>query len=268
MSSPFNYDIDERHLRSKLREMTRPLDQEAWRSFEAHLESKKHQHKSRNIPEFNLNLNRNILIPVALGLVVIGLSVLLFKVINISDKKPAPETETIAMVNTNTVVSVPEKTMAPTIDSTLIKARQDSVLHAKRIQDSLASVAATTVAVTNTNTVTPTVQPVSGDRWTTMESTEIYQDPNIRSNVIGRSAGKKDYSAIEEKIYFIKVAFEKDGKTEYGYIRKQFLLKNGRPVFDQGATAQPPRKRKAEVMEGGKAPSLLPGGNTEEPELK
>lgn len=266
MSSHFNYDIDEKNLRLKLKELKHPYKEEAWRKFEAYSEASKANSKTRSLPDFQLNLNRNILMPVIFGAIIILFSVLLFNFVNIDTKnqepaanlteKPAPMPETqekiVPVINVDSMTAEKEKA-----DTTLL------------VKDSVSTV------ITPSPAPTPTIaEEVIVSKWTSIESGDIYVDPNIRSSVIGSAPKNKVYNALEEKNYFIKISFEKNGKSEFGYIRKQFLVKGeGNEIKSENNQTKnsTPRKkaRKAEVLESIQAPSLFPGKSEEkEPELK
>lgn len=277
MSSHFNYEIDERNLRAKLKDMSYPYREEAWNQFEMHSENCKHTYKKSSLPSFNLNINRNVILPVVFGGMIILFSMLLFNFVSIKNPKNETAEKTKALSASLPIEPVAEKPapvkkeepVAPAVDTTAKAAviTPTQAIAAPTVQT------ATVTLVSNTVAVTPTVQappPSSQNLWTTIESGDVYESPNIKSKVVGNASRNKSFTALEETVYFIKITYDNTGNT--GYIRKQYVSKNGMPGTGSTArTSSGTRARKtAESMESISIPAALPTGSTEEkePELR
>lgn len=89
MSSPFKYEIDERNLRLRLKENELQFSEEAWQKFESFSSAQKSVVNDTIIRRFNLSMNRNVVLPVVFGAVIVLFSLLLFNFINIKN----PNTE-------------------------------------------------------------------------------------------------------------------------------------------------------------------------------
>jgi hypothetical protein len=87
MSSHFTYEIDERKLRNRLKDLEVPFDTEAWHSFESYTATQVRNNSSQGLKDMQITLNRNVIVPVVFGALIVFFSFLLFNFINI--KKPA-----------------------------------------------------------------------------------------------------------------------------------------------------------------------------------
>jgi hypothetical protein len=83
MSNHFTYEIDERNLRLQLKGIASPVKEEAWTRFEAFLNSQPDRTPQTKMPNFQVALNRNIILPAVFALVIILFSFLLFNFISI-----------------------------------------------------------------------------------------------------------------------------------------------------------------------------------------
>lgn len=93
MSSLFNYELDEKNIRSTLQKARyAEFSEAAWRDFEENyckeICNKNSTLSFVKLPEFNLNINRNIILPVFFILALVGVSALLLSFI---DFKPEQE---------------------------------------------------------------------------------------------------------------------------------------------------------------------------------
>ncbi len=274
MSSHFNYEIDERNLRAKLKGMDFPVKENLWVQFDMYCDSCKSNYKTSSMPRFQLNINRNVVLPIVFGGVIILFSLLLFNFVSIKNKATdKSETKLVLQepkkdVPVKSIVAPPiEKKMdtvlVGTVDSTQIKLAavpQPSITETKTVSVPANTVAAVTIP---TVSVTETDQKTSdADGWTTNESAEIYVKPNNKSEVIGTAAAYRTYQALEETNYFIKVNFQVNGAIQEGYIGKIKLRKNnGQAQNHTGKKIS----RKAEEIES-KAPTSIP--TSAEPELR
>ena len=88
--SHFKYEINERNLRVQMKDNSVPYTDEAWQKFENYSASQKQHTHGSVMTQFNLSLNRNVVLPVVFGGVIVLFSLLLFNFVNI--KNPALET--------------------------------------------------------------------------------------------------------------------------------------------------------------------------------
>lgn len=87
MSNHFTYEIDERNIRIQLKDFALPVKEEDWRKFEEFSESQHNQTRENRLKSFNVNLNRNVVLPIAFGLIIILFSFLLVNFISIKSPK-------------------------------------------------------------------------------------------------------------------------------------------------------------------------------------
>ncbi len=93
MSNPFKYEIDERHLRLRLKENELAFHEEAWQKFESFAASHNSLGAEIGVQRFRMPLNRNVVLPVVFASVITLFSLLLFNFINIKDSsKESAET--------------------------------------------------------------------------------------------------------------------------------------------------------------------------------
>lgn len=282
MSSHFNYEIDERHLRVRLKEMEMPYKEDAWLQFEAFSDLNCIAGKASKLPTIRLNLNRTLILPFVFGAVIILFSLLLVNFISIKNTKTAAKKDAILLANTESA-SKPVSKSNPVITPPIAKidtVKTDSVPAQKTETVSTNTVIVTpSVTLTKTIASTPTVAVItpptptvnSANSWVSFMASQIYESPNIASKVVGSSNGNQSYSALEETNYFIKVAFNKNGQALTGYIMKSTLSKGGQANFRTQANNQAKKKdRKAEVLEALPTPLMISGSEKDEkePELK
>lgn len=271
MSSHFNYEIDEKNLRVKLKGMSYPYKEDAWKQFEAYSETFKSSYKKPTLPNFNLNINRNVILPVVFGAVIILFSMLLFNFVSIKNK-PGEKAEKQKVAEPK--ITPPEIKIVPVKKEEdkkeLITQDTATVITTPTVAVVIPTVQTNTVAVVPVNTVaaTPTVAAPIG-QWTTLEDGQIYESPNINSKVIGNASGGRTFNILEETNYFIKITYDKSGNT--GYFRKAFASKNGSSSGTVSNTGGRKKNRKAEAMESISVPAALPtgsGSDEKEPELR
>jgi hypothetical protein len=270
MSSHFNYELDERNLRTKLRDMQTPYKEDAWLQFESYSNEHHVAHKSGALPSFNLNINRTLILPFVFGGVIILFSLLLFNFISIKDKKAIPEKELANRVIQKTNPPVVEKKTPVIITET--ESKTDTA-QAKK-EEPAAVTPSVEAAKINPPAVTPSVTSVPANvtaqagNWTTIEAGKIYSSPNIASQVIGNAGNNQTFKAIEETVYFIKVILN---NNETGYIRKSSVKKNGSAASQNSVVPEGQKerkkKRRAETLESIQTPVNLSGGEAE-PELR
>lgn len=285
MSSHFNYEIDERTLRARLKDLSLPVNNEAWLRFEE-FSDLNCQSRVKKLPVIRLNFSRTLILPFVFGGVIILFSLLLVNFINIKPSKNlkhknSDSASLLASTGNNTkpaqksapVITETKKTEEPVkLDTTTVKTPSISVTPS--VTPSVTATPTLVAAKVNTPAATQSVssQPASipANTWVSYMSSQIYESPNIASKVIGNSQSKQNYKALEETNYFIKVAFNKNGGQLTGYIMKSTLSKGGLPPLNN--TANYPRKRKdqkSETLEPKQTPMILGVSLDEkEPELK
>src|SRR5437868_12028792 len=99
MSNHFTYEIDERNLRLQLKNLEVPFKEESWQKFDSFLRTSALSFNNDQARGFQFTLNRNIVLPVAFGLVILLFSLLLFNFINIKDPEKSKGRELTAPVN-------------------------------------------------------------------------------------------------------------------------------------------------------------------------
>jgi hypothetical protein len=274
MSSHFNYEIDEKNLRSKLREMSYPFREDAWSRFDSFSESIGSTSKARNFPQLNLNINRGVIIPVIFGAGILLLSLLLYNFISINNDGKTEHKEVAQQI---LPPPVQEKKIAPVVVDTAAKIipKADTVKTetVTVITPTTNTVAANIPTVgpipTQTVTVGPAVQNnvvAGGAGWYTNEATDVYTTSNIASKKIGAVPNDKGFTAIEETKYFIKVNYDNVGNT--GYILKVFLRNTAERQNHLKIKSK--KESPAEELPSKPVNTLTPTGNTEEkePELR
>ncbi|MBA3662955.1 MAG: hypothetical protein H0W61_01935 [Bacteroidetes bacterium] len=267
MSSHFNYEIDERNMRERLRNMTVSYKEEAWAQFEEFSNLNRATHRTSSLPSFHFNINRTLILPFVFGGVIILFSLLLFNFISINNKKitevvkkelvnpkPQPKKE-IAVKSIPLPVAEHKKDLVapknPTVATVINK-----ISTAPSVAEIKAAPSITTPSASTENT------------WKALETGKIYISPAITSEVIGMSDKNINYKALEETIYFIKISFNKENKTQTGYIRKDVLRKSGSDS-NVGNSPRKRKKRQAENLQSIQVPVQLSGsGEDKEPELR
>lgn len=87
--SHFKYEIDERNIRLQLKAFEMPFSEDAWHKFESYSLSHNLAAASTPAARFKFALNRNVVLPVVFGSVIISFSLLLFNFVNIKNPGPA-----------------------------------------------------------------------------------------------------------------------------------------------------------------------------------
>lgn len=268
MSSHFNYEIDERNLRLKLRDMLLPYKEEAYVQFENFSNMNYIANKSASLPSFNFNINRTLILPFIFGGIIILFSLLLFNFISIKNIKPSEQKKELANKEIEVKKSLPAvipqvKKEVIKVDTasikTVVKPAETPTVAAEKIKPAVvvATVAAKPVIVTENQ-----------EKWISTESGKIYSSPNIKADVIGNVKANQSYSALEETNYFIKIAIG----NETGFIRKNFLKKSNGEKVKEG-NQEPEKKsrkrnRKAETLQSIQTPLKTSPSEEKEPELK
>ncbi len=281
MSSHYSYDIDERNLRLKLKGNEMPFTEDIWLKFESYQQThQKQQSIDDVVKKFSFKINRNVVLPIVFGAVIIAFSLLLFNFINIKAKPKIitniPST-TVAIKKTEPKPVLIKKTIltdsTPSIKKDTLVTKTTSVM----VTPTVTIITPTLTAIINT----PVATNETGEFWTATEDGTIFEEPDKSSKIIGNVQKKQSYTAIKETNYFIKVAFTTNGKPEVGYIKKMIVLKtvqkNTNIVSTKNTTStkvetkktKKKKLRKAESLEPIKAPNVLStGADNKEPELR
>ncbi len=87
MSSQFTYEIDERKLRMQLKDLEYPLAENAWTKFESYAAARVIRRNPGTLGTLRLSLNRNVVLPVVFGVVVVSFSIMLFNFISLKPRE-------------------------------------------------------------------------------------------------------------------------------------------------------------------------------------
>ncbi len=281
MSSHYSYDIDERNLRLKLKANEIPFTEDIWLKFESYQQThQKQQSIDDVVKKFSFKINRNVVLPIVFGAVIIAFSLLLFNFINIKAKP-----KIIANIPSTTAAIKKIEPKPALIKKTVLT---DSTTSTKK--DTLAIKTTSVLTTPTLAIITPTITAIintpiatneTSEVWIATEDGTIFEEPDKSSKIIGNVQKKQSYAAIKETNYFIKVGFTNNGKQEVGYIKKMIVLKtakqntniistkNTAPAKLDTKKTKKKKLRKAESLESIKAPSVLsPGADDKEPELR
>lgn len=280
MSSHYSYDIDERNLRLKLKGNETPFTEDIWLKFESYQQThQKQQSIDDVVKKFSFKINRNVVLPIVFGTVIIAFSLLLLNFINI---KAQPKI-IVNTPNTNLVVKKIELKPNPIKKTGLT---QPTIINKDTVAIKTTSVSITPTVAIITPTVTtivntPIIANETAEAWVATEDGTIFEEPDKSSKIIGKVQKKQSYSAIKETNYFIKVAFNSNGKQEEGYIKKMIVLKNVKQNINLSSkqntsvvkldTKKTKKKklRKAESLQSINVPNILStNAGDKEPELR
>ena len=89
MSQPFTYALDEQLLRTQLQSLQVAYKEDAWHKFEAYSNAQAVPAESGALQRLSLQFNRQLVLPVAFGSVVLIFSLLLFNFVSIKDPQRA-----------------------------------------------------------------------------------------------------------------------------------------------------------------------------------
>lgn len=123
MSNHFTYEIDERNLRIQLKEFVLPVSEDAWQKFETFSDSMVSQQRE-NRYKFNLNLNRNVVLPSVFGVIIILFSFLLVNFVSIKNpvKESAHKAEAAATPEPQPVVKEIKKEEPKVVKASVVTA--------------------------------------------------------------------------------------------------------------------------------------------------
>jgi hypothetical protein len=148
MSNHFTYEIDERNLRVKLKDLEFPYKEEAWQHFENATKTSQKINDDANRTKIHFTLNRNILLPVLFAGIIILFSIVLFNFISIKKTPDVRTKELIQNLDKN-------KSMGPTaapVEKTEPK-KTELVLDVKTEKNSLSQTGITPLEAAITTSV-------------------------------------------------------------------------------------------------------------------
>lgn len=281
MSSHYSYEIDERNLRNRLKGNEIPFNEDAWQRFENYRQiHPKPQGIEEVVKKISFTINRNVILPVLFGGVILAFSVLLFNFVSIKKKPKQTYSANTIQQHKNTVKALKElpkstENSKVVIADTIKKQGELTAVAVSTLLNASNTTITTNTLIADEKAETIKVSDEKENVWLALESDKIFVEPNKASRVIGDTKRNEKYNAIKETVYFIKVALVSEGKQGFGYIRKGMLLKNGQPSFNNARvvlqnSGAKKKEKKAENLETLKSPSLLlPSTNEDsEPELK
>ena len=184
MSSHFNYEIDERNVRNQLKALEMPFKEEAWYSYEAYAKQFQSTHKSQLLPNFNFALNRNVVLPVVFGAIIVLFSFLLFNFINIKNTKTEKK-EVVETKPSVTSISVEKKAPAQKKEIKVIEVKKEvapttvSTAHSNSVAAFITSTVNTiakTTPLTTNNSVA--VKPIFSNMAVAAQNTQLAGSPS------------------------------------------------------------------------------------------
>lgn len=146
MSNHFTYEIDERKLRVKLKDLEFPLNEEMWRKFEETIASQNKQNNSDFLKNVQIPISRSVVLPLVFAGIVLLFSILLYKFIDIKNEDAKPDTSnTQETTLTSTVTNAPNLTTTP---------QPEKVVNVPQKVESVASITNNAIPVNSNSTAT------------------------------------------------------------------------------------------------------------------
>jgi hypothetical protein len=265
MSSHFNYEIDEKALRQKMLNQKATLDNDAWQRYETHRnQAPKNSKIESAFKTIKFSINKNVILPLIFGSVIIAFSFLLFNFISINTTKKKVEIKTSKQF-TNPINKA--SNYKPKLVAAIVK--KDTLTHDSLLIANTTSISTTpTIQVISTSTNNITVLKTENTNTTSINNSinipsgeSLYPSPSIKTTPIATSSKNIKYSKTGETIYFIKLAYTINGEIKEAYLRKSSL----EPKINQMGTRN---KTKPETMETSPMPSLIDNSQEKELELR
>lgn len=166
MSSLFNYELDEKNIRSTLQEVRLSVySDSAWTDFEENYAKPLHKPSAASFikfPDIQLNINRNVVLPLFFILALVGVSAIMLSFIDFksadgtkAEKKLEPNANNYKATTASPVISPPKKvvdeTRKPIVKTELVKSEvkpQPSTLSSP-VTTVVATINASTLAISN-----------------------------------------------------------------------------------------------------------------------
>ncbi|MEO6304077.1 MAG: hypothetical protein ABIP51_12985 [Bacteroidia bacterium] len=169
MSSHFNYEIEERNMRSQLKELEVTFKEEAWLNYEVYASQFQSVHKTQLIPNFNFALNRTVILPVVFGGIIILFSFLLFNFINIKNTKSTAKNNVSEMkANLDAVSEKPKPEPKKAVIAPVKKAEPKQEINTNTVTITPATNMANNMVAKTTPTVTTTIPATNAIVTTTV----------------------------------------------------------------------------------------------------
>lgn len=159
MSSLFSYELDEAQIRLTLQDSRAvEYNESSWDDFEANFiqHHSNQNHSKFKLPEFNLNINRNVVLPVVFIAALVGVSAIMLSFVDFKTNAPTqvekqliPNPDNFKPEQAKSAIIVKKEPAKIVVEKPIVK--QDSV-PANPIKTE-APVATTTQVAVNTNTV-------------------------------------------------------------------------------------------------------------------
>jgi hypothetical protein len=128
MSNHFTYEIDERNLRTQLKAYTVPVNENAWQKIESFSDSKRTNQLENKFVNFNITLNRNVVLPSVFGVIIIIFSLLLVNFVSIEnpvkEKKRKSEASNSNILPEETNQTIEKTAILPVISEPEIEVEQ------------------------------------------------------------------------------------------------------------------------------------------------
>lgn len=207
MSSLFNYELDETKIRSTLQQV-RPtgFTESDWQEFElVYLKSSCNNSKSSSfkLPEINLNINRNVILPALFILALIGISALLISFIDFkTDHKeaehklePNPDNFKATVAPQQKQDNTPAK--VEIVQPAVITLQKDTEIKPETTNTGLVNNAGAVTPTISNNATNPAMAPAQVTQEKISPVTSIVQTPP-------RSRRKKPEKIETEQIETIK----------------------------------------------------------------
>lgn len=129
MSNHFTYEIDERNLRMQLGDHLVPHKEDAWHRFESFSDSQQQTRRDNRMKGISITLNRNVVLPVVFGVIVILFSFLLVNFISIKNPKSAGDSKTEAsLAPAQKELAKPEIKTPHTIQTPVVEPKQQTAV--------------------------------------------------------------------------------------------------------------------------------------------
>lgn len=192
MSNHFTYEIDERKLRVKLKDLETTPTEAAWQKFEAYYTSQNNQSGGDFLKNVRIPLNRNVILPVIFGGIIILFSFLLFNFIDIKNpvkenvQKQEPEAQTTPVQARQTQEKTTTETKKIDVPATELKQKAAPAIAVREEPKPEAGVTPTFVVKTAPETAKVAIQ-----NNTVAQKQVVQQAINVAASVISPSLSTK-----------------------------------------------------------------------------
>lgn len=183
MSSLFNYELDEKNIRYTLQNAGRnSFYEDAWRDFELNYCREINKPASASVfklPEINLNINRNIILPSVFILALIGLSAILINFIDFkSDKAQQVERKLEPNASNFKKAEVPQQEL-PKQENKIVAQKMEPVVKKDTVKASPNVISQSANMVVQSSQPASNTQALSSNLGTTIKSTTTVVPPVV-----------------------------------------------------------------------------------------